>query len=128
MRASEIQLDHQVQVYVITLLLSCSLQVMYVGTLMFPFKGISNILFFFFWQYAQIFLSFLPPLYSTQQWPIGSAFINSLRLTRNAAVPQHTIDCALFSASAWNHKQCFFFSILFFFRSMIFSSILITKL
>lgn len=46
MRASENQLDHQVQVYIIMLLLSCSLQVTYVGTLAFPFKGISNKLFF----------------------------------------------------------------------------------
>lgn len=125
MRMSENQLDHQVQACVIMVLHSCFLQVLYVGTLTVSFKGITNILFLLTLTPDFPFLSFLLPVYSMQQWPIGSTFTNSWRLTKNVAVPEHNRDCASFSASAWNHKQCFFFSILFFFRSMIFSCILI---
>lgn len=61
MRASENQLDHQVQVYIIMLLLSCSLQVTYVGTLAFPFKGISNKLFLLTLSLDFPFLPSIPP-------------------------------------------------------------------
>lgn len=67
MRMSENQLDHQVQAYVIMVLRSCFLQVLYVRTLTVSFKGITNILFLLTLTPDFPFLSFLLPVYSMQQ-------------------------------------------------------------
>lgn len=94
MRASENQLD---QVSITIPLLSCSLHVTSVGTLMLPFKGNSSNLFF---------LTLSPDFPSTSLQNAAvtinvfiNAFMNSLRLVRNVAVPQCPTDCELFSAS-----------------------------